>query len=136
MPDSISAYKAKDIGPDLGEKPWYEGMTTDLAKIANTAERQREQPAPGLFDFSPMGGAFKTFTSHVRMRVIGFVCTSPAAEVIEMQIGSTVYRFYITAGNAPALTLFPITIDRGQDITVHAAVDHITWTFQLFYYPE
>lgn len=140
MPDTGSIARdsdQKEIGPDLGEKPWYVGMTTALDTIANKSDRQREQPAPGLLDFSPVfTGAVITKQAHVRMRVIGFVCTAPAAEVIDLVIAGTIYRFYTTAGNDPALTLFPITIDRGVDIQVHAAVDHFTFTFYLFYYPE
>jgi hypothetical protein len=136
MPDPYAKdSQTKPVGPDLDEQPWYGKMTTGIDRIANHSERQREQPAPGVLDLSPAGGAVVIKQSHVQMRVIGFIITSVAAEQFTLQIGGIPYTFYVVAGMEPMIN-FPITIDRGKDITVTNVAGHVTFSCYLFYYPE
>jgi hypothetical protein len=134
MPDSISYVGNKDIGPELTEAPWYKGMTSSLESIAHYSERARES-SPGMLDLTPVGGVAVTKQSHVQYRVLGLIITDNSNDVLQLTIAGNVYTFYVIAGLSPMI-LFPITIARGQDISIASTGVDTSFSCFLFYYSE
>lgn len=109
-----------------------------LDRLTNYSERQREKASPERLEFR---STFNTKVSHVRYRVVGIlICNGPvsgaAGDEMTITIGSMVHSFYARLGQQ--WFLYPIEIDRAQNITVTnaTAVGNVDWRVTIFAYPE